>query len=348
MNKKSTKKRPKEEYDLVVKLLEEGHSVGVIVKLTGLNRNSVNTWACRFRKNNKKEQTNHICKYCGLEFPNDQSKSFASHIRWCDFNINKSQKSKKLTQEEKDQRYETKKEKLRVNRTPEETKELQRQSALASPHQRKCKKTTQYTQVDGNIVNLDSNWEVLLAKRLDNLSVNWIRPSPLPWVDKDGITHNYFADFYLPNYDLFIDPKNKFVMSEQKEKIDILLDTYKNIIFLNTEKECMEYCPKDVVEDENKEVLYKIEKRKYGRNDKDLCSCGQPKYKKSNFCVDCDSLKRQKFNPSKEELQENISKYSFTKLAKLYNVSDVAVKKRCERLGVDLSKTKIRQKPRNK
>ena len=44
----------------------------------------------------------------------------------------------------------------------------------------------------------------------------------MKWIDKYGIERNYFPDFYLPLYDLYLDPKNKFAYKVQKEKIDIL------------------------------------------------------------------------------------------------------------------------------
>ena len=49
-------------------------------------------------------------------------------------------------------------------------------------------------------------------------------------VDKAGKKRNYFADFYLPAQNLYLDPKNVWVQKEQKEKIDYLNQNYKNLI----------------------------------------------------------------------------------------------------------------------
>lgn len=88
---------------------------------------------------------------------------------------------------------------------------------------------------------LDSTWELVLAQRLDELTIRWIRPDPIPWTDSLGVDHNYFPDFYLPDFDLFLDPKNPHALSVQSEKIKILKDRYKNIIFLDSFEKCKEF-----------------------------------------------------------------------------------------------------------
>ena len=118
----------------------------------------------------------------------------------------------------------------------EQTKKLQREKALASPHRRLQRNIIEY-----NGIKLDSSWELALAKRLDELNIRWIRPNPLPWIDKSGIIHNYFADFYLLDYDLYLDPKNPGAIRVQKEKIECLLSQYKNICIIDTIEKCKTY-----------------------------------------------------------------------------------------------------------
>jgi len=73
--------------------------------------------------------------------------------------------------------------------------------------------------------------------------VKWIRPKPLQWLDATGLTHNYFPDFYLPDYNLYLDPKNPHAYNVQKEKIDILNKTYNNIIWLTSLEQIKSYKP---------------------------------------------------------------------------------------------------------
>ena len=82
-------------------------------------------------------------------------------------------------------------------------------------------------------IMLDSTWELKLAKILDKIKIKWIRPDPIKWTDKKGITHNYFPDFFLPKYNLFLDPKNPYAIEVQKEKLDIILEKYRNIVIIN-------------------------------------------------------------------------------------------------------------------
>lgn len=50
-----------------------------------------------------------------------------------------------------------------------------------------------------------------------------------------------------------------------------------------------------------------------------------------------------KFIVSKEELQNLIEKYPLTKIGKMFNVSDNAIKKRCKKLDIDLSVSPFRK-----
>lgn len=126
----------------------------------------------------------------------------------------------------------------------QETKEHLRQKALASPHRRLVRSIRDYVQKDGNIVKLDSAWEEALAKRLDDINVRWERPGPIKWTDSDGTIRNYFPDFYLTDYDLFLDPKNPQAFRVQQEKINCLAVQLKNLKILTSLEECKNYTPK--------------------------------------------------------------------------------------------------------
>lgn len=74
----------------------------------------------------------------------------------------------------------------------------------------------------------DSGFEVKIAKFLDENGVKWIQPKDaIKWIDKDGKERKYFPDFYLPYYDLYLDPKNWYCIQKQKEKLDIVSNIIK-------------------------------------------------------------------------------------------------------------------------
>lgn len=61
-------------------------------------------------------------------------------------------------------------------------------------------------------VCLHSSYETTLAIDLDKNNIKWFRPNPMGWIDDEGKNHRYYADFYLPDYDIYLDPKNDFLI----------------------------------------------------------------------------------------------------------------------------------------
>lgn len=64
-----------------------------------------------------------------------------------------------------------------------------------------------------NGVKLDSRYELEVAKSLDENSIEWTRPNYLIWQDDSGRKHRYYPDFYLPKYNVYLDPKNDFLIN---------------------------------------------------------------------------------------------------------------------------------------
>ena len=62
---------------------------------------------------------------------------------------------------------------------------------------------------------LESSYEYKVAVELDTNNINWTRPKYLPY----GNGKKYFADFYLVDYDVYLDPKNDYLISIDTEKI---------------------------------------------------------------------------------------------------------------------------------
>lgn len=124
----------------------------------------------------------------------------------------------------------------------EETKRKIREKALKSSHRRLKKKTIKYVTVNKEVILLDSTWELTFAKCLDKHKIRWTRPPPLKWTDKNNTVHNYFPDFYLIDYNLYVDTKNPFAYETQKEKIYCLQEQYSNIKFITEKKYCENCC----------------------------------------------------------------------------------------------------------
>lgn len=209
-----------------------------------------------------------FCKYCSLSFDGLSVSDKANHSKWCIKNpkrssyaenlinnVNKMNEAKrksgvtnhftKAKIENKEIPPHPRKGLSGFKGTPhtEKTKKLLSEKALLSKHRRLLRSIRKYTKKDGTIVMLDSSWEEALAKRLDDMNIEWTRPNePISYLLlTDGKTHNYFPDFYLPKYNIYLDPKNPIAMKVQKEKIDSLRKSMKNLIIIETYEECVNF-----------------------------------------------------------------------------------------------------------
>jgi hypothetical protein len=63
-------------------------------------------------------------------------------------------------------------------------------------------------------VYLESSYEYKVAKELDKNNIIWERPNFLKWDNK-----RYFPDFYLKEFNIYLDPKNDYLISKDFEKI---------------------------------------------------------------------------------------------------------------------------------
>lgn len=184
------------------------------------------------------------CTYCGKSFSN---RGIHNHIR----RIHEGQKVNYVGGNNINwtaQRRKEWSEFLRVSRQTgkkhtKETKEKLSAIGLASKHRRVLRSSRPYLKKDGSTVILDSSWEERLAKRLDDIGINWVRPGPIQWQDSNGVSHNYFADFYLVGADVYLDPKNPIVCQIQAEKLKILQHMLPNLIILKSIEEIDNYDP---------------------------------------------------------------------------------------------------------
>ena len=70
-------------------------------------------------------------------------------------------------------------------------------------------------------VKLDSQYEFEVAKELDENQVKWKRPTYFLWEDANGIKHRYYPDFYLPEYNVYLDPKNDYLINNKSKRFGI-------------------------------------------------------------------------------------------------------------------------------
>lgn len=87
-----------------------------------------------------------------------------------------------------------------------------------------------YNKHTSELVTLESTWEVTLAEFLDRNNINWIRPNSIVWIDHENKERLYYPDFYLKDYDLYVDPKNPYCMKRDAYKMQYI-ENRNNIIY---------------------------------------------------------------------------------------------------------------------
>lgn len=81
---------------------------------------------------------------------------------------------------------------------------------------------------------MDSKWEVELAKWMDAEGIRWGRDRKRHmfwWTDDNGDKRRYYPDFYLPKFDVYLDPKNKYKMKQDRIKMERVVEENGIILF---------------------------------------------------------------------------------------------------------------------
>jgi hypothetical protein len=79
---------------------------------------------------------------------------------------------------------------------------------------------------------LQSTYELKCSEILNELKINWIRPKALKYDNR-----NYFADFYLTDYDIWLDPKNSYKAKKDEEKIRKVIEQNNIKLYVLLEKD---------------------------------------------------------------------------------------------------------------
>ena len=88
-----------------------------------------------------------------------------------------------------------------------------------------CERLAKHSKYSKNVeyqpgIILESSYEVRVAEILDDLGVEWIKVRQGYEWDDNGKKRRYIPDFYLPSHNIFLDPKNDYLIQKDKIKID--------------------------------------------------------------------------------------------------------------------------------
>lgn len=87
----------------------------------------------------------------------------------------------------------------------------------------------------GNI-HLDSTWESKLVADMEFNNIKWEKSKYFKWIDETGKTRSYFPDFYLPDYNIYLDPKNPYLAKLDEFKINQVIKNHNIKLFIITKE----------------------------------------------------------------------------------------------------------------
>ena len=178
-----------------------------------------------------------ICNYCGSERKN--ANSWINHERCCPSNPNRNYKNGMIGKKGTNQFIKAKE--LGLPKPVYDRSHLPLYGCAAALPEQKSKwakeaKTGGYKPNAGRSKKfkvkdsfgietvLQSTYELKCAEILNELSIKWVRPKHLKY--KDG--KKYFADFYLTDFGIYLDPKNDYKAKLDEEKINSVM-VYNNV-----------------------------------------------------------------------------------------------------------------------
>lgn len=97
-------------------------------------------------------------------------------------------------------------------------------------------KKTIYERSDGVYVSMDSTWEHVCATKLDEAGIKWIRNPNMYffYYAPTGVKKRYIPDFYLPDYDLYLEIKGFWTMQARHKMADVKRRHAVNILIVET------------------------------------------------------------------------------------------------------------------
>lgn len=192
-----------------------------------------------------------ICRYCESNKPNHNS--LRNHERLCKKNENrdKSPFENKEIQEKRVKSNQFLKAK-EIGITPPENGNKGKQ-LKGTPRTEETKKRLSRIAIErgyGGVrksnkirykgKSLGSSYELTVVKNLEENKIAWDTCKRFEYTDPTGKTRTYTPDIYLPDFDVYLDPKNDFLIHNNNptlgfldsEKIKIVEETHKIKVFI--------------------------------------------------------------------------------------------------------------------
>lgn len=173
-----------------------------------------------------------ICKHCSSEKPN--SNSWRNHERMCKENPNRYIIPGNGGNGRKGTNQYTKAKRLGLSKPilPEETRLRMSENAKKQICSQETKNKLSVIAKQNNLggvtqtrwikykgKTLGSTYELSVAMSLDENDIMWETCKRFPYIDPFGKERTYTPDFYLPNFDVYLDPKNDFLIQSVNPRL---------------------------------------------------------------------------------------------------------------------------------
>ena len=177
------------------------------------------------------------CNYCDKEFDNNISKS--NHSRHCKLNplkitlnyrIKKNQWSNTEYVMTEDTKQKISKSGKGIKRTQEFKDNLSIVAKNRSLGGHTSKRKLYFKKSNGEVIYLQSSYEIKMAEILEQNNIQWSRPDPLNWIDDSGNNHRYYPDFKIN--EVYFDTKNDYLIKKDEVKINKVIEQNEIILFV--------------------------------------------------------------------------------------------------------------------
>lgn len=122
----------------------------------------------------------------------------------------------------------------------QDTKDKISKTARLNPRKIRKNRKTIYYEYNRKIIVLQSTYEFILANNLTKANIKWQRPSCFPYIDASNKLRHYYPDFYLTDYNVYLDPKNDYLIKVDEDKIK-RASSYNNIRILILSKNQLDW-----------------------------------------------------------------------------------------------------------
>lgn len=168
----------------------------------------------------------YLCKFCNIE--KNSKNSLSNHEIRCKENPERIICGRKHSEQAKRKIGEVAKKRVFSSETRQKLSKLALGRKLSEKHKKILSEsakarglggTTQSRWIKYKGKTLGSSYELTVVKDLEKNNIQWETCKRFNYIDNTGKKRTYTPDIYLPEYDLYLDPKNDFLINNLNPRL---------------------------------------------------------------------------------------------------------------------------------